>query len=517
MEQVFHLNNGILVDDPDIESILAIRQLTLLFSKIEVPCTPTREKAAMSEYVNCDKEVGLNDSNLDSSDFSELSRMGSFLFGSVFSALDRDIYSESIVPKHGPGATADKLTSNGKFSTRYWTTRLEGVFHFGDFLSPNPRYSSEEWASEIHHLEPGSELPAKVISVPKTQKTPRIIAIEPSTLQYMQQGLLESLTRATNNNIIGRFISSESQIPNQNLAQQGSKGPLATLDLSEASDRVSLMHVLALTHRHPLTRNALMATRSQYASVPGHGDILLSKFASMGSALCFPIEAMAFLAMIFLGIEKERGYRFINTGEIYSYVDRVRVYGDDIIVPVDYVQSVMDSLEYFGARVNRRKSFWTGRFRESCGKEFYDGHDVSIVKVRRMFPSTRQHVAETISLVETRNQFYLHGCWSLCEWLDSKLRGILHYFPCIEPTSSALGRVSFLGYQSEKEHEYLHVPLVKACVVSSRSPVDKLDGQDALLKFFLKRSDSPRFDKGHLERAGRPRTAYIKTRWVTPY
>jgi len=517
MEQVFHLDSGILKEDPDIESIQAIRQLTLVFSKIEIPCTPARERKAMSEYVLCDKEVKVNDSLLSNSDFSELSRMGKLLFGPVFSHVDRDIYNEEIVPKHGPGATADKLTSNGKYMSRYWTRRLEDVFHFGDFLAPSPRFADEEWADGIDLLEPGSELPSRVVSVPKTQKTPRIIAIEPSSVQYVQQGVLESLTRATNQDLIGSFISSESQEPNQLLAQQGSYGLLATLDLSEASDRVSLNHVKSITSGNPLFQEAILACRSERASVPGEGCISLSKFASMGSALCFPLEAMVFLTIIFLGIEREQGYRFSNRREFSRFVGMVRVYGDDIIIPVEYVQSVADSLEHFGARVNRRKSFWTGRFRESCGKEYYDGHDVSIVKVRRKFPLHRQHVAETISLVSLRNLFYEYGCWEVCAWLDPMLRDLLKYFPCIESTSSALGRVSFLGYLSEKEHEHYHVPLVKACVVSSRSPKDNLDDRFALLKYFLKRGDSPRFDEKHLERAGRPRVAYIKTRWVTPY
>lgn len=517
MEQVFDLDNGILKNDPNIESIYAIRQLTLLYSKIEIPCTPERERRAMSEYVLCDKEVKDNDSILDSSDVSELSRMGRLLFGPVFSRVDRDIYSESIVPKHGPGATADRLTSNGKYRSRYWTRRLESVFHVGDFLSPSPRFCTEDWHDGIDHLEPGAEMPSRVISVPKTQKTPRIIAIEPSSVQYVQQGILESLTRATNRDLIGSFISSESQKPNQLLAQQGSCGDLATLDLSEASDRVSLKHVMSITSGNPLFQEAILACRSERADVPGHGVISLAKFASMGSALCFPLEAMVFLAMIFLGIEKERGYHFSDRREFLRYVGRVRVYGDDIIVPVEYVHTVVDSLEYFGTKVNRRKSFWTGRFRESCGKEYYNGHDVSIVKFRRVFPSHRQHVAETVSLVSFRNQLYQYGCWDTCKWLDEKLRRMLKHFPCILPTSSALGRVSFLGFCPEKEHEHYQVPLVKACVVSSKSPRDHLDGEPALLKYFLKRSDLPRFDEGHLERAGRPRTAYIKTRWVTPY
>jgi len=516
-ERVFDLDNGILKESPCIESIYAIRQLTLLFSKIEIPCTPSRERKAMREYILCDKEVDSNDSLLDSSDVLELSRMGRLLFGPVFSCVDRDIYAERIVPKHGPGATADRLTSNGKYESTYWTRRLEDVFHCGDFLSPSPRFHSEEWYESVDLLEPGSEMPSRVISVPKTQSTPRIIAIEPSSVQYVQQGILESLTRATNQDLIGSFISSESQEPNQLLAQQGSIGDLATLDLSEASDRVSLTHVKSITYGNPLFQRAILACRSTHADVPGHGVIPLSKFASMGSALCFPLEAMVFLTMIFIGIEKERGYRFSDRSEFSDFIGRVRVYGDDIVVPVDYVHTVVDSLEYFGAKVNRRKSFWTGRFRESCGKEYYDGHDVSIVKFRRKWPSHRQQVAETVSLVAFRNLLYQYGCWATCEWLDKKLRDLLKHFPCIESSSSALGRVSFLGYVSEKEHEHLHVPMVRACVMSSSSPSDKLDGEHALLKYFLKRSAEPRFDREHLERAGRPRTAYIKTRWVTPY
>jgi len=516
MEQVFDPCNGVLRDDPDVESIRAIRQLTLMFSKVLLPCTPSRERQAMSEYVSCDKEVQYADSVRSNSDVSEFARMGQLLFADVFNHVDRDIYHERIVPKHGPGATADKLSSNGKYATVYWTSRLEKVFHCGDFLAPSPPLS-EDWYDGIDLLEPGAELPSRVISVPKTQKTPRIIAIEPSSVQYVQQGILESLNSGIAGSYVSDFISSESQLPNQQLAREGSEGSLATLDLSEASDRVSLQLVEAMLERNPLMRDAVLACRSIRAEVPGHGVIPLVKFASMGSALCFPFEAMVFLTMIFLGIEQERGHRFTSKREIETFIGKVRVYGDDIVCPVDYVHTVVDSLEHFGARVNRRKSFWTGRFRESCGKEYYDGHDVSIVKVRREFPSHRQCVDEVSSLVSLRNQFYEHGCWGVCSWLDPKIKKLLRVFPCVESTSSALGRVSFLGYVSEKEHEQLHVPLVKACVLSSVSPIDKIDGPPALLKYFLKRGRNPRFDEKHLERAGRPRTAYIKTRWVTPY
>lgn len=518
-EQVFDSGTGVLLDEPDIEAIYAIRQLTLIYSKMLLPCTPARERKAMSDYVQCDTEVNNVESCLPHSDVSEFGRMAQLLFRDLFSHLDKSIYDCEIVPKHGPGAVAERLTSNGKYQSKYWTDRLESVFHVGDFLYPNSRFIDGDYEGDgIDFREPDAELPSRVISVPKTQKTPRIIAIEPSTVQYVQQGILEVMMQHIHSSFLGGFIGTESQEPNQLLAQKGSSDrSLATLDLSEASDRVSSKLVRTLMSNHPLSERAVFACRSERASVPGHGVIPLAKFASMGSALCFPFEAMVFLTIIFLGIEQERGHRFSKKSELLDYLGEVRVYGDDLVVPADCVHTVVDLLEHFGARVGRHKSFWNGSFRESCGKEYYAGHDVSIVKVRRKFPSQRQQVAEVVSLVSLRNQMYSSGAWKVTKWLDGKLEGILQYFPSVEPTSSALGRHSFLGYVSEKEDEYLHRPLVKAHVVSSRSPRDPLEGSGALLKFFLKRGVEPTFDEGHLERAGRPRTAYIKTRWVPPY
>ena len=518
-ERVFDPSTGVLLSEPDIEAIYAIRQLTLIFGKMLLPCSPERESKAMSDYVQCDMEVNNVESCVPDSDFNEFGRVAQLLFSDLFSSLDRQIFEGSIIPKHGPGAVAERLSSNGKYQSTYWTDRLEEVFHVGDFLYPNARHIGDCYEDDgIHFHEPESEIPCRVISVPKTLKTPRIIAIEPSSVQYVQQGLLEVIMQNIHSGFLNGFIGTESQEPNQLLAQRGSlDGSLATLDLSEASDRVSLKLAKTLMRNHPLSERAVLACRSERASVPGHGVIPLAKFASMGSALCFPFEAMVFLTIIFLGIEKEQGHRFTKKSELLDFLGRVRVYGDDLIVPIEYVHTVVDSLEHFGAKVGLNKSFWNGKFRESCGKEYYEGQDVSIVKVRRMFPSRRQQVAEVVSLVELRNQMYSFGNWRTVQWLDGRIGGILHVFPKVLPTSPALGRHSFLGYVSEREDEHLHKPLVKACVVSSRSPRDPLGGQGALLKFFLKRGTMPAFDEEHLERAGRPRVAYIKTRWVPPY
>jgi hypothetical protein len=338
-------------------------------------------------------------------------------------------------------------------------------------------------------------------------------------MQYAHQALLEAITSVINERYLIDFIGTGDQGPNQALAQQGSlHGDLATLDLSEASDRVSNQLVRTLLSDHPELQGAVEACRSRKADVPGHGVIRLSKFASMGSALCFPFEAMVFLTICLVGIERELNTRFTKKSDITRFLGQVRIYGDDIIVPVDTVHSVVLTLESFGARVGQSKSFWIGKFRESCGKEYYDGHDVSIVKVRRVFPTTRKHAPEVISIVSLRNQLYRAGYWVTVKWLDSYILETIRLFPYVDDeSSSVLGRYSFLGYETQRECLELHRPLVKGFVVSSVLPRDYLDGPEAMLKCFLKRGDMPIADRKHLERAGRPRRVDIKPRWAPPY
>jgi hypothetical protein len=506
----------VLLDDPDVEAILAIRQLSLLFSKILIPCHISREKDAMNGYVKCDREVKESDARLSDIDFSEFERMSSLLFRSVFAKMDSFIYNEDVIPKHGPGATADKLMGNQKYLQDSWTDRLQEVFSAENFLYPNARYVHED---DLTYLEPGAEQPVKVISVPKTQKTPRIIAVEPTCMQYMQQALLEPLIECIESDyLLNSFLGFSDQGPNQDLARIGSEnGSLATLDLSEASDRVSNQIVRKMVSSHPWLLKGLDATRSRKADVPGHGVIRLAKYASMGSALCFPIEAMVFLTMIFLGIEKELNTRFSNRSQLKDFIGRVRVYGDDLIVPVDFVESVILSLEHFGARVGAHKSFWIGKFRESCGKEYYDGHDVSIVKLRRIPPASLSDGQGCISYVSFANQLFKAGCWETVKYVDSEIWKIFRYFPVVSDTSPVLGRYSFLGYLQERECAMLHRPLVKGYVVRSVIPKNELKDHGALLKFFLKRGGQPSADRKHLERSGRPRAVDIKPRWAPPY
>lgn len=556
--RVFDPVSGVLLDDPDIDAIFAIRQLTLSFGKILHPCSDTRIKEAMSDFVKCEREVREFDSNITERDLCEFERMSNLLFGSVFSKMDSDIHYGTLLPKHGPGATADRLTSNGKYNSRAWTTRLEKIFPSHEFLIPNLNFIGE--LDKESFSEPDAETPVRVVSVPKTMKTPRIIAIEPSCMQYTQQAILRCfLDHFSRDELLKKMIGFDDQSLNQRYARLGSiDGQLATLDLSEASDRVSNQLVRAMVRRWPHLHEALDACRSRRADVPGLGVQRLAKYASMGSALCFPIEAMVFTTIIFLGIQKS-----LNTSLTRKDIKRlsgsVRVYGDDLIVPVRQVRMIVQTLEHFGARVGLAKSFWTGKFRESCGKEYYSGRDVSIVRVRRDIPSTITDATELISTVSLRNQLAEVGCFErTVEWLDNRLRKILKYFPEVGPDSSVLGRVSrdHHGLTGGRWDPSLHIRLVRGYFVQGKPPNDPLGDTGALLKCLLRlesrfptgvvrvdtdllpcyepsptyefpetpsrshksslRMPSVSQDEKHLERSGRPKHVSIKLGWRPP-
>lgn len=514
LERVFERKTGLLLDYPCEDSILAVRQLTLLAKKIELPCSKERQARALQGYIECESEVRRSDACQTPEAREDLRRMALLLFGDVFAVMDRKVYNGDLMPKHGPGATADGLRGNAKYDQWEWTQRLEHVFPYGEFAIPSWRYHKR--LDRVDFREPGRERPVKVILVPKTLKTPRVIAKEPTCMQYMQQALAGELAVLLEaNETAPGMIGFTDQTPNQRMAREGSLGNgLATIDLSEASDRVSNQHVRTMLQHFPSLFEAVDATRSRSADVRGHGVIRLAKFASMGSALCFPIEAMVFLAVVFLGIQDAHRSR-LTRKDIQSYAGRVRVYGDDIIVPIDALDAVLARLTAFGLKVNRDKSFWNGKFRESCGRDYYNGADVTPVRVSHVIPSGRHDVREVISFVALRNRLYAAGFWRAARWCDDRIPPLLGgRYPAVGPESPVIGRLSFLGHDTERMSPSLHRPEVRGWCATPELPSSTCTGEGALMKWFLKRGDEPFADRKHLERTGRPKSARIRLRWA---
>lgn len=551
LDLVFDRTTGRLVDIPSVAAIHSIRQLTQLFGKVEVPTTARRNRTAIEGYVDCETEVKRCDALRSPSSVKEFGVISHLLFGELFQRVDFDLLKEQrgpeglhdpnwpyIHPKHGPGATADGLGGNAKFNVREWPASLENVFPYGEYAIPYWRSSDRYGPVDLR--EPGHERAAKLVCVPKTLKTPRLIAKEPTAKQYMQQavkGLIVPSIQRDKSRMLGRMIGFDDQPNNHRLAHQGSlSGEYATLDLSEASDRVSNQLVRMLFRRWPHIAEAVDATRSRTVDVPGHGELTLSKFASMGSALTFPVEAMVFLAVVFIGIERELR-RPLTASDVLALAGKVRVYGDDIIIPVQYAEIVSKTLEDFGLRVNMGKSFWIGRFRESCGKEYYGGDDVSIVRVRHVvvnpdkswsLPAKRTHALEVESLVSLRNRCYVGGWWRVAKWLDGWIGPLLGgLYPTVLCThlgpekelgarSSGLVRWSVLGYQADYSLLDTQAPVVRCWERIHDTPESNLEGEGALWKCLSYTGIEP-MALDHLEYAGRPTSSALKRRKSSPF
>jgi len=512
--------------DLQVDAVRAIRQLTLMFGKVEQECSPARKSAALKQYVETDRQIEEALERLTSRpdffnrDILPLKKTFMTVFGDVFTRLDQLIFDHELVPRHGPGATADKKKGNQKFRQVEWTERLEGLFPYGEYVLPNWRHAYA--LGDVHWRSPEDERPTKVTLVPKTASTPRVIAEEPTCMQWLQQMLGRMTTHLSEsarihpnsreNHAFG-FVGFSEQWPNQAMAQIGSEdGSLATLDLSEASDRVPNWLVEELLEPWPHVNEAFQVTRSLRADVPEQGVITLRKYASMGSALTFPVEAIVFATVVLAAMSEFDG-KPGSWATIKSYRDRVRVYGDDIIVPTTHAVTVMRSLEFYGFKVNSAKSFWTGGFRESCGKEYYRGQDVSIVKFRRMLPQSLRDVDEIISTVSTRNLLFQAGYKDLVAMVDDVLEVALEgHFPYVSPTSPVLGRFAPNGlYEVQGIDGKLHAPFVRGYVESSKSPKNGLDGWQALRKCItLDYGEESPIEETHLARSGRPRASRIK-------
>jgi len=220
--RVFNEDTGDLLDDPDIEAIRVLLQVTGMMKKVELECTEKRTQAAFDSYVEIESQIQKMDKTIEASYLMEFRVFTHLLFGDLLRSWENQVKRGSIIPKHGPGKVADSYSGNAKWNQPSWSDRLESVFPFG-------RYAFSSWSLYLDDLDsggrasqPGMETPVKVVAVPKTLKTPRIIAIEPVAMQYMQQGLKRAFEEAVRTSRYGHLVNYESQLPNQEMARLGS-------------------------------------------------------------------------------------------------------------------------------------------------------------------------------------------------------------------------------------------------------------------------------------------------------
>ena len=530
LRQIFD-SKGRVLDAPSVAAISSIRQICLMWKKIQLPCSTERRSAAIEAYVQADQEIPehedfVRDNAVLYKAFEFVSRV---LWTEILGPLDSISEARNSIPKHGPGTTAERVRGNTKYLLPTWHERLEDYFPFDQFGVLNPNWLRGEPSVDVTYRSPGDEEPVRVILVPKTLKGPRVIAAEPVCMQYAQQALLHPLVAALEtHHLTSGHIGFSDQTVNQKLALANSKSRvLATLDLKEASDRVPLWGIEKMFEGVPSFRAALLSCRSSRSKLPDGRILDLRKFASMGSATCFPVEAMFFYTVILAGLLVHRS-RPWRRSEIAKLIRSVYVYGDDILVPVGQVEAVVDSLQAFGLKVNTRKSFWTGKFRESCGMDAFDGERVTPVYVRRACPTTAQDAQSVISWVSLGNQLYFAGLWGAADYVRRVVEDILGPLPSVHREAGCLGWHSVRDTMSvDGWDRSLQKPMVRSYRTRTVWRDDQISEHAALMKCLLP-SPSPsegrlehlfpkERDGRHLERTARSVVLSTKRRWVPAY
>jgi len=379
---------------------------------------------------------------------------------------------KNLVPCHGGGSVAEgKLTLYEKYKALRADVFLRVVLQ-----EQLPEFFPCDFEMNLVRE-------SRTIFVPKTFSKLRTISMEPTAVQYFQQGVMKRLYGYIDHHpYLGRRVQLRDQSQNRNMARQGSiDDSLSTIDLSAASDTVSWALVKGVFAGTPLLK-WLYATRSKTTKLPTGDIIALNKFAPMGSALCFPIECLIFCAVIEYTTQK---WCTLHNLAKLDYT----VYGDDLVVPSQLSGEIIQALESLGFVVNKDKSFCNGPFRESCGGDYYEGTDVSSLYYRlpafnskRVSPEVYAAICSTINLCVERDLPTLRS------FLLSKIAKMKPYFsnkttesPSLyspTPTNFHVTRTWDENYQSW---------LGKFCTVLSRPVKRNIDDSDSVA-YFIKLS-----------------------------
>jgi hypothetical protein len=262
--------------------------------------------------------------------------------------------------RFGPGATTQVKKKDAsvrrKLAQRFACSE-DSLRFLPELLSEMPLWSQVP-TSETESISVDVDIhPGRIDFVRKTAKTDRQIGVEPALTGMVQLALGDIIA----DRLRPWGVDIRDQTRNQRLARLGSiDGGLATLDLSDASNLMASGLVESLL---PFDWWDLLRAFRTGNSTLDNQSMRLEMFSSMGNGFTFALETLIFFALA-KACEESTG-----RGE-------VSVYGDDIIVPVSAYDLLVNVLTCVGFKVNSKKSFSTGPFRESCGKDYFSGIDV---------------------------------------------------------------------------------------------------------------------------------------------
>ena len=529
-------DEGRLVENVDVNHIFLLRAVLLLTKKVKKDCSDATLMEAVTEFQEIDSRLRIPTLEWDSDELTFPARRLSFLDGSnrpgdMFSTRDHvprpllrtlddvcrivsstmpEVIPQDIFPSHGHGSVADAPSKCDKYHFSNWPEKLDGFFPFGLFGQ-----SREDMHLEEEIKWDNREFPAQLLAVPKTLKSPRLIASEPQAHMYLQLGMMGWMRK----NLPYQVRSSvhfKDQKPSRVICLDASKtGSYATVDLSSASDRLSCWTVERAFGGNSSFLRALHACRTRWlVNSTGVGErfhLRLRKYAPQGNGTTFPVQTLVYTMVCIAVLLYEGGFK-VNSRSIKRAARDVRVYGDDIILPSSAVPTLDLLLSFLELKVNASKTHYSGKFRESCGVDAYDGEDVSPLYLSSLSPGST--AAALQSWIDVSNNAYLKGLWCLSDWM---VRQVPHQMRAMIPVSNkdlsciTLRTVMAPQFKKTRYNRDLQRAEVLALCVRSKATRARRDTHANLLQYFVEDpAPTSMWEAGWL---GRVRLTLVK-RWV---
>lgn len=303
-----------------------------------------------------------------------------------------------------------------------------------DWIDEEPNWLRAESTRATAFGDPLCVQGSSLKFVPKDVRESRTIAVEPSLNMYYQLGLGEILSKRIRSFFgvdlrsqqfwnreaarVGSLLASQQMQDGSSPHSQNWGLGLATIDLKSASDSIGLK--LLEWALPPDFYRLLCRLRCRTATLADGSSLELNMVSTMGNGFTFPLQTMIFSSVVVaaiksFGLTPNRPYyqigspkditRIIGTRANLPYF-RLRspmpdilgsgprgnpedwgVFGDDIVCHPEVAPRVLRLLGLLGFEVNATKSFTQGLFRESCGCDFFRGHDIRSFYVKEPLES----------------------------------------------------------------------------------------------------------------------------------
>lgn len=368
LRRIFCVNTGVVLDDVDSDSLLRLRQFCEYFYKLALEFDEQDIKDAEAAFVETEAAVR----QLDCEYSEQLRKDFETYYKPLSSAVVSEVFRD-YRPRSGPGTWSGMSPQQRYYRVRTTDRYTRGVS--GEFSAYSGYFKEYPGSPNTPIITDDTSLTSEVLFVPKDSRGPRTIVREPYFRLKAQLAFFDWFASGLER-VSHKRINFYDQAINRELARASSVSKAyATLDLKEASDRVSYRFVLNVFRNSPAIRYFLLR-RTDCTLLPNGTAMRLSKLSGMGSGLTFPIMSLLAHLSIVRSVVNSTGLR-------YELVKKhVYTYGDDVIVPARWYDAACKGLARAGLQVNLSKSFSRSHFRESCGGDYYNGHSVGPVRLR---------------------------------------------------------------------------------------------------------------------------------------